>query len=128
MTNLYRVLAISVILLGSGAPDAWAYQTSSLPTTKAVEPRLDSVLVSRSPDSEWTAKPTRTLAQLPELPLDASGARYGGIAETKYAATGFFHTRKIGNRWWLVDPEGHLFIHKGAVSYTHLTLPTIYSV
>ena len=116
MTNLYRVLAISVILLGSGAPDAWAYQTSSLPTTKAVEPRLDSVLVSRSPDSEWTAKPTRTLAQLPELPLDASGARYGGIAETKYAATGFFHTRKIGNRWWLVDPEGHLFIHKGVTS------------
>lgn len=105
--KLYYVLAIFAILLSNCASEAWAYQKRS----------LDSVFVSRSPESEWAAKPTRTLAQLPELAPDASGARYGGTVEKKkYRATGFFYTRKVKNRWWLVDPEGHLFIHKGVAS------------
>ena len=98
MTNLYRVLAISAILLSSCASDAAAYQTSSLPTKKTVEPfdaRVDSISVSTGPGKAWNAEPTRTLAQLPELPLDTACGRYGGIVETKYAATGFFHLSLI---------------------------------
>lgn len=35
-------------------------------------------------------------------------------------ATGFFHTQQIDGVWWLVDPEGELFLSKGVnhVSYT----------
>ena len=39
--------------------------------------------------------------------------RYGGIREVEGAKTGYFHSQKIGNRWWLVSPEGHGFISKG---------------
>lgn len=43
-------------------------------------------------------------------------SRYGGWKNNKkYEATGFFHARKVGDRWWLVDPEGYLFIHKAVV-------------
>ena len=123
MANQNCVLAIFAILVCACASEESAYQTSSSPTEKVaqqLDPSQDSVLVARSPGSEWTAKPTRTLAQFPKLPLDPPSGRYGGLAQTKYAATGFFHTKKIGNRWWLVDPEGHLFIHKGVTSVRRL--------
>jgi len=117
--NLHFVLVVCFVFLSAGASDLCAYQTSPSASNKTAEPlerRFDSVLVSRGPGKEWTAKPTRTLADLPALSLDASFGRYGGIIDAKHAATGFFHTRKIKNRWWLVDPDGHLFIHKGVTS------------
>ncbi len=43
---------------------------------------------------------------------------YGGWEGTKnkftLPATGFFYTRKIDNRWWLVDPKGNLFFSLGS--------------
>ena len=41
------------------------------------------------------------------------GTSHAGISGK---ATGFFHAERIGDRWWVIDPQ--------AVSYTHLTLPT----
>ena len=38
-------------------------------------------------------------------------SRYGGWKEKQVEATGFFHVKKIGNRWWAVDPEGYLYIN-----------------
>lgn len=117
MTNLYCVLALSAICVSACASEAWAYQAGELPTVKTLESlSMPSVFVSRAAGSKWAANPTRTLAQLPKLPLDALPGRYGGITETKFAATGFFQTRKIGNRWWFVDPDGYLFFNKGVTS------------
>jgi hypothetical protein len=42
--------------------------------------------------------------------------RYGGFADTKAKATGFFRVEKIEGRWWFVDPDGHLFLSMGADS------------
>lgn len=39
--------------------------------------------------------------------------RYGGMRDVQGARTGYFHSQKIGNRWWLVSPDGHGFISKG---------------
>ena len=39
--------------------------------------------------------------------------RYGGWVEKKERATGFFHTAQVDGRWWLVDPDGHLFFSAG---------------
>lgn len=39
---------------------------------------------------------------------------YGGWASgPRVAATGFFATVKRDGKWWLVDPEGHLFFSQG---------------
>ncbi len=40
-------------------------------------------------------------------------SRWGGWKERKVEASGFFRTHHDGKRWWLVDPEGHLFWSAG---------------
>ncbi|TLS48539.1 beta-galactosidase [Paenibacillus antri] len=51
---------------------------------------------------------------------DAGGAAampnrstYGGSAERRYEATGYFRTERDGARWWLVDPDGYAFFSLG---------------
>jgi hypothetical protein len=36
--------------------------------------------------------------------------QYGGWKKIKGKPTGFFHTEKINNRWWIITPEGNGFI------------------
>jgi hypothetical protein len=43
----------------------------------------------------------------------ADWSRYGGWTGKMFAATGFFRTQRDGERWWLVDPEGHVFYSNG---------------
>lgn len=57
---------------------------------------------------------TRTVALLanyspPEEPVKLS--KYGGWLERRVDSTGFFHVKKIGERWWCVDPDGYLYIN-----------------
>lgn len=40
-------------------------------------------------------------------------SKFGGYKQKQVKATGFFRTEKIGDRWWLVDPEGYLFLSVG---------------
>jgi hypothetical protein len=40
--------------------------------------------------------------------------KYGGWAKgPKRKSTGFFGVEKVGGKWWLIDPEGHLFFSHG---------------
>jgi len=39
--------------------------------------------------------------------------QYGGFLDIKGKQTGFFHTERINDRWWLVTPEGHGFFGIG---------------
>jgi len=61
-----------------------------------------------------------------DLPPDVTGKSdsglntFGGLIARKEKATGFFHTAKITGRWWLVDPDGCLFIHRGIASVSPL--------
>jgi hypothetical protein len=43
-------------------------------------------------------------------PGDFNYGKFGGYLNTQVKATGFFRVEKINNRWWFVDPEGHLFL------------------
>ncbi|MDB4500659.1 hypothetical protein N9224_00575 [Akkermansiaceae bacterium] len=92
---------------------------SNLHAEEPAKTNPPSVLVSRGPGKSWKPLPTRTLADLPYLPSDPAGSRFGGLAGTTHPsrpATGFFHTKKIDGRWWLIDPEGHLFTHRAVTS------------
>lgn len=47
-------------------------------------------------------------------PMPEGWDRFGGWAKgPKLAATGHFRTEKVGGKWWLVTPEGHLFFSVG---------------
>ena len=50
--------------------------------------------------------------------------RFGGWAGgPKLKATGLFRTEKVGGKWWLVDPDGHLFFSHG-VDCVHMGAAT----
>ncbi len=97
-----------------------------------VKPKLDGgglllVESKKNPGGAWNLYSTRTLQQLPSTILqnvDNISSPYGGwdTGQT-YNATGFFYPLKIGDRWWLVDPDGHLFLHKGVVAVNTINSP-----
>jgi len=65
--------------------------------------------------------PTRTLATLPDFKPAAAAPQldqFGGwlAGPQTGAGTGFFRPEKIGDRWWLITPEGHAFIHIGVAT------------
>jgi len=41
-------------------------------------------------------------------------SKYGGYANTKAKATGFFRVEQIDGRWWFIDPGGHHFFSTAA--------------
>ena len=60
----------------------------------------------------------RAAAEARELeakPVGIPGSdRFGGwAAGPQLKATGFFRTEKVNGKWWLVDPDGRLFISHG---------------
>ncbi len=47
---------------------------------------------------------------------DVKLSRYGGWLERRAEATGFFHPAELDGRWWVIDPEGHVFLSVGVNS------------
>ena len=77
--------------------------------------RYIKVKVKRKPmDRDWTVRDTRTIELLDNYRPGSKKircGRYGGRLDRKAEAKGFFYPRKVGDRWWLVDPDGNPFIH-----------------
>lgn len=71
--------------------------------------------VKRKPnDRDWRPRETWSVGHAAGFqPRQAAAALtpYGGDASRRLAATGFFRPQKVDGRWWLVDPEGALFVH-----------------
>lgn len=63
----------------------------------------------------WEKQGCVALADLKDFKPPDSVAldRYGGWLGHKEKATGFFRTARVNGRWWLVDPEGNLFLCAG---------------
>ncbi len=70
---------------------------------------------TNSTSTNWITYTAKTVARLEGFePSEApEEGTYGGWKEEQYEATGFFYTKKIGDRWWLIDPEGYPYIHRG---------------
>ena len=61
---------------------------------------------ARAAEEAWLA--AHAASPIPDV--DQYGGWKGG---PQLKATGFFRTEKVDGRWWLVDPEGHLFFSLG---------------
>jgi hypothetical protein len=72
-------------------------------------------------NGKWEKKEVRTVSELKGFTRagDLRLSPYGGLASRKIEATGFFHTQKIDGQWWLIDPDGCLFISVGLCSVNH---------
>lgn len=62
---------------------------------------------------DWVEFDTQSVDILPGFhPVQKqSFTKYGSNPKQKVKVTGFFRTEKIGDRWWVVDPEGYLTLH-----------------
>ena len=68
----------------------------------------------------WDTYEAVTVDRIPEFTPAADPAldEYGGWVGTNVGnPDGFFRVRKIGNRWWMVDPAGNLFLAKAVASF-----------
>jgi hypothetical protein len=64
--------------------------------------------------ADLAVKREQEARDLAENPGPSGWDKYGGWAAGRsLKATGFFRTQKVGNKWWLVDPDGHLFFSQG---------------
>ncbi|HYG23044.1 MAG TPA: hypothetical protein VEH04_09700 [Verrucomicrobiae bacterium] len=74
----------------------------------------------------WNPFSTRTLEQLPSFissSKDGPASIYGGLLSRQTNATGYFYPLKVDNRWWLVDPQGYFFLHKGIAVISTINSP-----
>lgn len=63
--------------------------------------------------------PTRLIDHLPNYNITTQApalSPYGGQLDETYEATGFYYTKQINNRWWIIDPEGHPMINAAVVN------------
>ncbi len=61
--------------------------------------------------------PTRTLASLSGYsPKTVKTNSYGGRADKKTKATGFYHVKQVNGRWWAIDPAGNFYLHNALVA------------
>ena len=65
-------------------------------------------------EEELRARATAEAKELAASPGPAGWDAWGGWKDgPQLEASGFFRTTKRGGRWWLVDPDGHLFWSHG---------------
>ncbi len=61
-------------------------------------------------------RPTRVMEQLAGfVPKILPADKWGGRLDHTQPATGFFYTKKVGDRWWAIDPAGHEYFHMALV-------------
>ncbi len=84
------------------------------------EQKYIKVPVKRKPaDKDWKLRDTRTIELLDGFQPGSKKipySKYGGRVDVKAEAKDFFYPKKVAGRWWLVDPDGNLFVHIGVCS------------
>ena len=104
----------------------FAIATAALLAATPANAASRTVEAATKPGEPWKEYPVRTLDDLPEAIRSATNtplSRFGGWAERKLKATGFFYTTNHAGRWWFVDPEGCLFLQAGVASVKTILTP-----
>jgi hypothetical protein len=98
----------------------WLLTAPGICTATAQQLPVHKVSVKRSnADTAWTQYEATTIDQLPHFKFKREPQKnaYGSWQVNKVDATGFFRTQKIKDRWWIIDPDGYPFIHKGVAVF-----------
>jgi hypothetical protein len=131
--NHLRGAVLAAILLAGFTLAAFGAELWSDDPHQYVEVELSKRLFNQGKIfTSFKPQKTRLLSLLKDRPeVKATElSRYGGRLDKRTEATGFFHTKKIDGRWWLVDPDGYPFyvaalnsIRPGATESGKTSLP-----
>lgn len=67
----------------------------------------------------WQSYTAKTIDRIPDFKFskDPETNSYGSWKVAPSTSTGFFRAEKRGDRWWIIDPDGYPFIHKGVAVF-----------
>jgi len=70
-------------------------------------------------DKFWVSYTAKTVEKLPRFKFSKEPEldRFGGWKTDRQRSTGFFRSDKIADRWWIIDPDGYPFIHRGVAVF-----------
>lgn len=105
-----KILSLIGLLCLSFLAQTWA---QSNPVYYKVE-------IKRAKESpNWETFTAKTIDKLPDFKLKKEPTlnQYGSWKVNQTNATGYFRTQKVDERWWIIDPEGYPFIHKGVAVF-----------
>ena len=71
-------------------------------------------------NTRWSVRDTRIVDNIHDykaIKRFKKSNQYGSDCSVRYDATGFFHTVRDGERWWLVDPEGYRHFNMAVVTF-----------
>lgn len=68
----------------------------------------------------WQSYTAKTIDRIPDFKFskDPETNSYGSWKVSPSTSKGFFRTEKRAGRWWIIDPDGYPFIHKGVAVFT----------
>ena len=73
------------------------------------------------PGGKWVKREVTLVKDCLRAPTEDSNLdEFGGHPSKRTQTTGFFHTQKLDNRWWIVNPVGGLFISRGVNSVSRI--------
>ncbi len=120
--DLGHVVALQLFLHRPGSPRNLEIQSARLAPSLPLDGIVDSLgqyaradwLGKVQSESDLVHRHDIEAADLRSHPAPPDRDRFGGWrAGPRQLATGFFRTVKQNGKWWLVDPEGALFISLG---------------
>lgn len=105
--------------LAKGAIALWLLLLSTTTVLAQADKTIRVNTRKNSNDSVWKAYDAQTVKELPHYKSKKapSLSTFGGYQINRQQATGFFRTQLIGQRWWIIDPEGYPFHHRAVVAF-----------
>lgn len=105
--------------------DVFLDEDETVQTGGKVQPPHE-VKARKNKTSAWSTYQAYTVDRLknaagevfdPQAAEEPQKDKYGGWKVMNRAATGFFRTEKIGDRWWLITPEGNIYLSNGVAVF-----------
>lgn len=91
-----------------------------------------TIQVKSSYTGNWGTNRTKLVSMIPGYNQVEDGiddfTRYGTYKHLKTDSTGFFYSRKIDGRWWMVDPDGYAGINMAVTSFSSSNIQNDYDI
>ena len=101
--------------------DDFRFLTQAYPAAQAASSPISVNTKEKASDVSWTPYLAYTVDCVEGLVPEPDPAtnKYGGwTARDLGNADGYFRVRKIGNRWWMIDPLGNPYLSKGTAVFS----------
>ena len=109
--NINRIIFCFVFIISSCS----SHRIVTINNPVVVEAKKWSRVEGKIMQSDWTRFNAVTLRTLGGFNPDQKEtfSKYGGDLDLKSESRGVFYTKKIDNRWWIIDPDGYACWHVG---------------